>query len=105
MELIVYWTKFAENKLEDIYEYYLLKANIKIAKELVNGIIDTTIDLELNPNIGQNEELLSARPQGFKYLVYKNYKIIYWINVNKMRIEVVNVFDTRQNPRKINMTD
>jgi plasmid stabilization system protein ParE len=64
-------------------------------------IIDQTINLGKNPNIGQKEELLLNRPENFRYLVYKNYKIIYWVNSIKNRIDIVNVFDTRQNPEKI----
>jgi len=101
MELIVYWTQFAEDKLDDIFKYYKLKASLIIARNLTNGIIDATIDLAKNPKIGQKEMLLSERFQEFRYLVYKNYKIIYWVNVEKHRIEIINVFDTRQNPAKL----
>ncbi len=104
MELAVFWTRFAGNKLDHIYEYYKAKASSRIARKLITGIIDKTIGLEQNPYIGQNEELLSDRPQNFRYLVFKNYKIIYWINLNKNRIEIVNVFDTRQNPLRIKET-
>ena len=101
MGLIVYWTQIAEDKLDDIFYYYKLKASLKVAQNLVNGIVDTTIDLNKNPQIGQREILLKDRFQEFRYLIYKNYKIIYWINENKNRIEIVNVFDTRQNPDKL----
>ena len=101
MELAVYWTRFAEDKLDDIYDYYESKAGTRIARKLISGIIDKTIGLDKNPHIGQKEELLSDRPQNFRYLVFKSYKIIYWINQNKNRIDIVNVFDTRQNPLKI----
>ena len=40
MELVVYWTQFAENKLEDVFSYYIEKASENIALQLVNGIID-----------------------------------------------------------------
>lgn len=102
--MTVYWTTFAENKLTDIYNYYETTASIHIAQKLINGIIDKTISLDKNPNIGQKEELLSNRPQNFRYLVFKNYKIIYWINGTKNRIDIVNVFDCRQNPQKMNET-
>lgn len=101
MALIVYWTQFAEDKLDDIFNYYKLKASLIIAQNLTNGIIDATIDLAKNPQIGQKEILLSERFQEFRYLVYKNYKIIYWVNLEKHRIEIINVFDTRQNPAKL----
>ncbi len=101
MELEVYWTQFAQGKLDDIYNYYEITTSSSIAKKLVIGIIDQTIELGKNPNIGQKEELLLTRPEGFRYLVFKNYKIIYWGNKTKNRIDIVNGFDTRQNPVKI----
>jgi len=77
MELEVYWTQFAQGKLDDIYNYYEITTSSSIAKKLVIGIIDQTVELGKNPNIGQKEELLLTRPEGFRYLVFKNYKIIY----------------------------
>ena len=101
MELTVYWTRLAENKLTDIYNYYEIKVSIKVAEKLVQGIIDRTINLEKNPFVGQKEELLTNRSQEFRYLVFKNYKIIYWVNTKKKRIDIANIFDTRQHPIKI----
>jgi len=105
MELIVYWTQIAEDKLDDIFKYYKLKASLNIAQNLVNGIVDITIDLNNNPQIGQREILLKNRFQEFRYLIYKNYKVIYWINGPKNRIEIVNIFDCRQNPDKLTIIE
>ena len=85
--------------------YYKTKTSIPIALKLVTRIIDKTIGLNKNPYIGQKEELLTDRPQDFRYLVFKSYKIIYWIKKSKNRIEIANVFDCRQNPIKMNETD
>jgi plasmid stabilization system protein ParE len=105
MDLTVYWTRLAENKLDDIFDYYETKASIIVAQKLVTGIVDRTIGLNKSPYIGQKEELLTDRPQNFRYLVFKNYKIIYWINESKNRIEIANIFDCRQNPNKMNEID
>ena len=70
-------------------------------KKLINGIYNEAFNLKKHPEIGQKEELLKNRKQEFRYLVYKNYKIIYWINDKEKRIEIIDVFDTRQNPIKI----
>jgi|TARA_R110001583_G_C5473648_1_gene393089 plasmid stabilization system protein ParE len=104
MELDVYWLELAENKLEDIYSYYSVKASKKVAQKLINGIIDTTIGIDQQPEIGQIENTLNNRKQEFRYLIYKNYKVVYWINYKFSRIEIANIFDTRQNPEKINET-
>lgn len=101
MELTVYWTQFAEDKLEDIFLYYSEKASIKVAQNLVDEIIEKSMELEKNPLIGQKELLLADRIQDFRHLVYKNYKLIYWVNQGKRRIEIINVFDCRQNPQKL----
>jgi plasmid stabilization system protein ParE len=102
MELEVYWTQFAEDKLTDIFEYYNFNAGVKVAQKLVNGIIDESLKLSKNPFIGQKEDFLIDKIQEYRYLVFKNYKIIYWVDeINKM-ILVSHVFDTRQNPIKIN---
>jgi plasmid stabilization system protein ParE len=104
MELEVYWLELAENKLKDIYYYYSIKASKIVAQKLVNGIVDSTIGIEKQPKIGQVEISLNHRNQEFRYLVFKNYKIVYWINSKFKRIEIANVFDTRQDPQKINET-
>ena len=101
MALTVYWTQFAEDKLEDAFSYHSTKASVRIALRLVDNIIDKSLELKKNPLIGQKELLLSDRFQEFRYLVYKNYKIVYWVNQEKQRIEIVNLFDCRQNPEKM----
>ncbi|MCR9183334.1 MAG: type II toxin-antitoxin system RelE/ParE family toxin [Flavobacteriaceae bacterium] len=104
MGLEVYWLELAENKLEDIYSYYSVKASKRVAEKLITGIVDATIGIEKQPEIGQIEVALKHKEQEFRYLVFKNYKIVYWINDNFKRIEIANVFDTRQDPEKINET-
>lgn len=103
MGLTVYWTQFAENKLEDIFEYYKFKAGIRVAKTLVDGLITTSFTLEFNAYAGQKEKLLSDRIQDFRYLLFKNYKIIYWIDELNNRVFISNIFDTRQNPEKLKL--
>src|ERR1700754_2098644 len=91
MGLTIYWTQLAQDKLDDIFEYYKYKAGIRVAKTLVNGIIDSSISLEINAYGGQKEELLSERLQDFRYLIFKNYKIIYWIDEDKQIVYVSNI--------------
>ncbi|WPR70954.1 type II toxin-antitoxin system RelE/ParE family toxin [Flavobacterium sp. NG2] len=104
MELKIYWTDFSKKELQKIFEYYKVKASLKVAKNFTIGIAKETLKLKKQPEIGQIEELLIDRPNQFRYLVYKNYKIIYWINTSENRIEISDVFDSRQNPVKIKRT-
>ena len=82
--------------------YYSEKASLRVARNLIDKIIIASMELSKNPFVGQKESLLTSRVQEFRYLVCKNYKLIYWVNQEKRRIEIVNVFDCRQNPQKIN---
>ncbi len=52
MELEVFWSDFAKNKLSDIFDYYKLKATPKVAKKIVNGIVHQTIGLNKMPKMG-----------------------------------------------------
>lgn len=104
MELKVKWTDFSKNELKNIFEYYKDKASVAIARKLVTGIVNETLRLQLQPTIGQEEELLKNSDKEFRYIVFKNYKIIYFVNSQLNTIEVVDVFDTRQNPIKIKRT-
>jgi hypothetical protein len=50
---------------------------------LTSGIVMEALLLEKHSTIGQKEELLKSRPQSFRYIVFNNYKIGYWVNENK----------------------
>jgi plasmid stabilization system protein ParE len=56
MGLTIFWLQLAEDKLNDIYSYYRSKAGRTTAQKIANGIVDTTIELNRNPFIGQKEE-------------------------------------------------
>jgi len=101
MALKIYWTAFAKNELKKIFNFYKDEASLNVAEKLTTEITQEALIFEKQPNIGQIEELLKHRDQSFRHLVYKNYKIIYWINAQKSRIEIIDVFDTRQNPIKL----
>ncbi|AQX84220.1 type II toxin-antitoxin system RelE/ParE family toxin [Elizabethkingia bruuniana] len=101
MAIKIFWTDFAKKELKKIFDYYKVKAGSKVSIKLITNIIESTEILIFQTDIGQKEELLLDRIQNFRYLVYKNYKIIYWHNKEKNRIEISDVFDARQNPIKI----
>jgi plasmid stabilization system protein ParE len=101
MELSVVWTDFSKLALRAIFDYYKKEASPNVARRLVTAITKAVGVLHKQPFAGQQEELLTDRPEGFRYLIHKNYKIIYWINKQENRVEITDVFDTRQNPIKI----
>lgn len=68
---------------------------------MIKKIISESNKLENAPYIGQVEELLKARIEMYRYLVCKNHKLIYSFDEQKERVKIIDVFDTRQNPIKI----
>ena len=101
MTFKIIWSQFAETQLDEIYEYYEKNASSRIAKKLMNGIINEPKKLINTPQIGQDEELLKQRKTEYRYLVFKNYKLIYSVDEENGFIKIADVFDTRQNPTKI----
>jgi len=102
MELKIYWTNFSKQELKTIFDYYKEKAGLSIAKNLALGITKEVNKLKNQPTIGQEEELLENDSRDFRYLLYNShYKIINWVHSEKNRVEIFDVFDTRQNPINI----
>lgn len=83
----ILWSDFAINQLKDIFDYHLIYATRNIAQKLTQKIIDATIILENNPKIGRNEVLFETRSQEFRFIIVKNYKIIYWTNASGSMVE------------------
>ncbi len=101
MELEIFWTNFAKTELNNIFNYFKNKVSLKVARKIVKDIILSIQHLKNQPEAGSIEELLKVRTQKFRYIISTNYKIIYCINFNKERVEIIDVFDTKQNPIKI----
>jgi toxin ParE1/3/4 len=99
MVMKVFWSDTALSQLEDIYNYHKIVASESVAKKLVKTLVEQTIFLELNPLLGKKEPLLAVRKYEYRFLVKGQYKIIYHIDNNY--IKITSVFDCRQNPDKI----
>lgn len=103
MEII--WSEFAEKQLDGIFQYYNQNAGTRIAKKLIRSLLNEPKKLIKSPYIGQIENLLQKRDNTYRFLIFKNYKIIYSVDHEKGFIKVADVFDTRQNPEKIERTE
>ena len=101
MGLEVIWSNFADNVLSKIFSYYKITVSTSVAKRITIGIVEETIRLSSHPYIGQTEPLLEDYPEDFRYDIYKHYTIIYLVNPDQNQIEIIHVFDVRQNPEKI----
>ena len=104
MSFQIIWSDQAEIQLDRIFEYYSENASVRVAINLIRKIIDEPNKLLEKPEISQREELLLDRESEYRYLVCKNYKIIYSVDSKAKLIKIADVFDSRQNPTKIKRT-
>ncbi len=105
MGIKILWTDFAKKELQNNFNYLKVNAGLTIARNEIRKIVKETSRLKKQPEIGQQEDLLADRKQGFRYIVHQSYKIIYWMNEDKNQIEIIDVFNTRQNPININRSE
>jgi plasmid stabilization system protein ParE len=99
----IIWTNFAISELKNIYLYYRMVASDKVADKIRKSVFDSTRPLIKDPLIGAIEENLTDLKQGHRYLVEGNYKIIYKVFQNN--IYITDIFDCRQNPKKMKRRD
>ena len=57
----IIWSDFAESQLDRIYEYYVENVNIKVARNILSGILKAPDQLIENVEICQIEDLLIDR--------------------------------------------
>ncbi|MFN8843631.1 MAG: type II toxin-antitoxin system RelE/ParE family toxin [Chryseotalea sp.] len=74
-------------------------ASDKVADKIRKSIFDGTKPLIKQPLIGAVEENLIDLGQEHRYIVVDNYKIIY--RVIQLDIYITDIFDCRQNPKKM----
>ncbi len=96
----IIWTDFAIDNLKGIFDYYSENATKKVAHRIKKQILASTKQLIDYPESGQVEFNLQKLNQNHRYLVSGNYKIVYRINDDQVIIS--DVFDTRQDPIKMN---
>ena len=99
MVIKIIWTETAKSSLKIIFDYYKENASVFVARKIKNKILEELNILKTGVFSGAKEPLLYGFENNYKYLVVGNYKIIYFIDKNKVIISLV--FDTRQNPQKL----
>lgn len=96
----IIWSDFSSDMLVEIFNYYKENASYNIAKRIKANIFKATRQLIKYPISGQIEESLKHLGEEHRYLIESNYKIVYK-QVDE-GILITDIFDTRQNPTKIN---
>lgn len=92
-------SRFAADQLKHILGYHADVAGRRVAAQILENILSAVERLGRNPTIGQAEELLEDRTEGYRRIVEGNYKIVYWVTHESVIVE--SIFDCRQSPVKI----
>ncbi len=97
-EFKVVWSTRSLNDLNRVHDL-LVEVSPQQASRMVESILDRVTQLEKFPESGPVEASLSHRNKAHRYLVEGHCKLIY--RIEKSIVFVIRVFDTRQNPEKL----
>ena len=96
--MVVFWSPNARGILRSIFDYYIEVAGRKVAEKMTNKILTATRALGSMPFMAPVEKELP----GYRSLVIsKIFKVIYRVDLEKDVVEIVSIFDCRQNPAKL----
>lgn len=95
----IIWTERALIDLLNIKGFISLDSEVQAIKQL-NRIFDREGQLIANPQSGGIQKGTNSSFE-IRYLVQDNYKILY--RFTETEVYVLTVFDTRQDPEKINL--
>jgi len=99
----IIWSSHSELQMDQIFNFYQHQASINIAIDIITKIIESTNILKSKPYLGPIEPLLQNRNFTYRYLIYSHYKIIYHVDEINKTIKISDIFDTRQNPSKLDI--
>jgi len=89
------WSNEAKLDIKNIYDFIKLKS-LEAAKNLVTNIRNAPKSVVFENQYSADEYATECRK-----IVVKNYKILYIADLHNKTINVIAVFDTRQNPEKL----
>lgn len=69
--MTIIWSRFAEEQLDEIFEYYATNVSPQLALKIVLELVEAPKILKKNPLVGPLEVLLSGRQIEYRYLICK----------------------------------
>lgn len=97
----VIWSEEALNDLDTIFDFLKIKS-FSAAQAVVESILSRTKQLEHFPESGSLEKTISSfLKKEYRYIVEGHYKIIYSLEDTNGVVYIHTIFDTRQNPEKL----
>jgi len=100
--MVVRWTEFAENKLKQVFDYYLDVAGYVVAEKMVTKIKKSSELLEVMPLMAPVEEELQNYKFAYRSLVVGSiFKVVYFIDEPAECVVIATLWDCRQDPDKL----
>ncbi|WP_010179681.1 type II toxin-antitoxin system RelE/ParE family toxin [Aquimarina agarilytica] len=95
----VFLSELAERKLLKLSEYLLEKWNLKTRDKFIEKLTEKIEQISLQPESSpQSSEFKGL----YKCVVTKQTTFYYRVSTESDEIEIITIFDTRQNPDKLN---
>lgn len=92
------WSSFAEEDLADLLEYLVLKWNNSVCVNYLNELDYCILHIQKNPN---QFPTINKKLKIRKCVVTKHNSLFY--KVTKERIEILRLYDNRQNPETLKL--
>lgn len=94
----VYLSELAENKLLLLVDYLLVKWNLKVKNDFIEKLTQKIEQISNQPECcPQSKDFLGL----YKCVVTKQTTFYYRIFLDENEIEIITIFDTRQNPSQL----
>ncbi len=95
MALKIEWTVNALEDYKQVVDYLLKEWSVKVATDFINNLEKRVNNLSFFPHIG----IASLKDTSIRSIVITNHNKLYY-RVSPGKIEILGIFDTRQNPSK-----
>ena len=94
----VFLSEFAESKLLELSKYLLEEWNLKTRDKFISKLTDKLNQISNQPDSCPKSSEFSNL---YKCVVTKQTTLFYRVIADKKEIEIITIFDTRQNPDKL----
>ena len=96
-----FWPQ-AESQLNEIFLQGKAEFGLMVARRLVARILDSMDLLSEQPYAGKIEPYLEGRRVVYRsFVVHRHYKLIYSVDESRSCVNIVAVWDTRRDPRRL----
>lgn len=100
--MVVRWTDIAENRLRNVFDYYLDVAGYNVAAKIVSEIINSSDSLRMMPFMAPIEKNLTGRKFIYRSLIVnKMFKVVYFVDEKADCVVIATIWDCRRDPSKL----